>query len=581
MKRTLLAVILLGILLSPVAYGRQPPIDLVLLNGKIFTAEGAKSFAEALAVAGDRIVAVGSSREIEGLAGGATRRIDLKGRLVVPGFNDAHFHFTPSPEGVWLHFRTNEPSWEETRRAIEEAVRKAPPGTWIFGEVGHDVLLVPEVNRFVLDRIAPDHPVLLRTYYGHGYVINSRAMPVLQIAEEEPDPMGGSYERLPGSKRINGRFNEYAEWKTDRKLASQVSDAEIVKRLKALAHRAAGFGITSMQIMPKMPIDRFARLVARAALPIRVRAITFSKTGPRSRDLSEIRGLSKLKFPEAKVSVKGIKWILDGTPLERGAALRGSYRDRPGWKGRLNFSPAQIGAMIQESLDFRQQLLLHCSGDRSVEVVFNAMDRYKGLVDWKTKRLRIEHGDGLMDDLIPRARRLGVIVIQNPTHFTEPELFHRRWGGGWERLRSLIEAGIPVAIGSDGPMNPFLNIMLAATHPYEPKEAITRRQAVRAYTYESAFAEFTENEKGTITEGKLADLAVLSRDIFTAPLPELPKTRSVLTMVGGEIVYDAGVLDKPPSAAQKDGETTGTAPAAVGRSTRGSRPGRAQWRNRS
>jgi predicted amidohydrolase YtcJ len=147
-----------------------------------------------------------------------------------------------------------------------------------------------------------------------------------------------------------------------------------------------------------------------------------------------------------------------------------------------------------------------------------------------------------MGDLIPRARKLGVIVVQNPTHFSEPELFHRLWGTDRMPLRSLIEAGIPVAFGSDGPMNPFLNIMFAAIDPYNPNEAITRAQAVRAYTYGSAFAEFAEDEKGTITPGKLADLVVLSQNIFAAPLPDLPKTSSVLTIVSGKIVYDAKIL---------------------------------------
>lgn len=541
MKR-IIDIIFLSVLLPLTTYGQQTPVDLILLNGKVFTADSAKPFAEAIAIRGERIVAVGTSAEIEKLTQAKTRRIDLQGRVVVPGFNDAHFHFEPGPKGFNLQFKTMEPSWKETSAAIEQAVKQVPAGTWIFGSVGHAIVLNAEVTRFALDRMAPNHPVLLRAYYGHGYILNSKAMPLLQITEEELDPVGGYYERIAGSKKINGRFGEYAEWKPNRILVNQVSDQDIIKHLRALADEAVRYGITSMQIMSSMAVDRFARLLVKADLPIRVRAIPFSITTPRGRDLSEIRQLSKLKFPQSKVTVSGIKWVLDGSPFERGAALRRPYNDRPDWSGKLNFPESDIAAMIKESLDFKQPLLLHCAGDRTVEVAFNALESYGAKVDWKTKRIRIEHGDGVINDLIPRARRLGVIIVQNPTHFSDSELFHQRWGAGMQPLRSLIDAGIPVALGSDGPMNPFLNIMFAALHPYNPKEAITREQAVRAYTYGSAFAEFAENEKGIIAKGKLGDLVVLSQDIFAAPAPELPKTSSVLTIVGGKIVYDAKVL---------------------------------------
>ncbi|MEP6703195.1 MAG: amidohydrolase family protein, partial [Acidobacteriota bacterium] len=160
---------------------------------------------------------------------------------------------------------------------------------------------------------------------------------------------------------------------------------------------------------------------------------------------------------------------------------------------------------------------------------------------------RIEHGDGLLPDLIPRARRMDVIVVENPTHFSLRDLMISRYGNNhkYMPLRTLIEAGIPIAIGSDATdssmdaMNPYLNIMFAAIHPARPTEAITRKQAVEAYTRGSAYAEFGEIEKGTIAAGKQADLVVLSQDIFTAPLDRLPGTRSIFTLVAGKVVYDS------------------------------------------
>jgi hypothetical protein len=174
------------------------------------------------------------------------------------------------------------------------------------------------------------------------------------------------------------------------------------------------------------------------------------------------------------------------------------------------------------------------------------MDATGGKAVWSVRRVRIEHGDGIMPDLVPRTKELGVIVVVNPTHFTLRELFLKRFGAErtnqMQPLRSLLTAGIPVAIGSDGPNNPYLNIMLASLHPGKPQEAITCEQAVTAYTLTAAYAEFAEKEKGSLEAGKLADLAVLSQDIFHVPPEDLPKSESVLTIVGGKIVYDSKVV---------------------------------------
>lgn len=178
--------------------------------------------------------------------------------------------------------------------------------------------------------------------------------------------------------------------------------------------------------------------------------------------------------------------------------------------------------------------------------MLDAMETAGGKKVWAARRVRFEHGDGLYPDLIPRVREFGIVVMREPSHlaakYLAPQLFA---GAGMEKsqpLRTLLQAGIPVAFGSDGPVNPYLNILLASTHPDRPSEAITREQAVIAYTATSAYAEFAEKDKGTLEPGKLADLAVLSQDIFTIAAQELPKTESVLTLVGGKVVYDANVV---------------------------------------
>jgi len=197
--------------------------------------------------------------------------------------------------------------------------------------------------------------------------------------------------------------------------------------------------------------------------------------------------------------------------------------------------------MLEEGLKSGEQLMFHCAGDRPVETILKQMESLGGAPVWAGRRVRIEHGDGLMEDLFPLARKLGVVLVQNPSHFTLREIFSARLGAARARrfqpVRSLLAADIPLAIGSDGPMNPFVNILWAVTDTNHPEEALTVEQAVTAYTRGSAFAEFAEKEKGMLAAGFLADLAVLSQDIFTVPPSRLPETESVLTLVGGKVAY--------------------------------------------
>lgn len=208
----------------------------------------------------------------------------------------------------------------------------------------------------------------------------------------------------------------------------------------------------------------------------------------------------------------------------------------------LIFAPAEIETLLRESLRNRDQLMVHVFGYDSSAAMLNAMEATGGRATWAGRRVRFEHADGLFPDLVPRVKDMGVVVVQNPSHLDVVTIFPGLSLNRAQPLRTILAAGIPVAFGSDGPLNPFLNILFAITHPDRPSESITREQAVVAYTLTSAYAEFAEQDKGSLEPGKLADLAVLSQDIFSVPLPELPKTQSVLTMVGGRIVYDAGVL---------------------------------------
>jgi predicted amidohydrolase YtcJ len=383
---------------------------------------------------------------------------------------------------------------------------------------------------------------MLYVWTGHASILNTPALGKLHISDDQANPEGGQYIRGKTDGKLTGSVLEYAEFSAARDFSELATDEQAQQQLGEFFMQAARWGITSVQNMSSpLTQQRTTELFAQSPPPIRVRSIWFGYTNQHGRLTNEGQGQPVPKAP--LLTVSGIKWILDGTPIESSSALRQPYADRPETSGEMDFTEKEMEDILRESLRSNQQLMVHITGDRTTVAFFNAMDATGGKRVWSTRRVRIEHGEGITPDLIARARDLNVIVVQNPTHLTMPELMAKR--NGAERmnqlqpLRSLLDAGIPLAIGSDGPSNPYLNIMLATIEPDRPKEAITREQAVTAYTLTSAYAEFAEKEKGSIEPGKLADLAVLSQDIFTVPPPDLPKTQSVLTFVGGKVIYDA------------------------------------------
>src|ERR1700682_1790513 len=530
--------------LPALAVGQQLSPDLILLSGKIFTSDSAHPYVEALAIRGDRIVAAGNSEKIGSLAGAQTKRVDLGGRLVIPGINDAHYHCGVEPASFQLQFKGMDPTWQEVEDGLTAAEAKAPKGILILGDIGPTALDDPQATGATLDKLAPNHPVMVRTWSRHAVILNRAGLARFGVKEDEPDPLGGRYTRS-GDGKLTGVAFEYAAFRIHHAVSEMTGDPEALQQMRNFLQSAARLGITSGQDMSLAGgVERCVALLEKAPTPIRVRVIRMALTNGSSRDIQEGRAFPRKLSP--LLTVSGTKWVLDGSPIESSAAMRKPYTNRPGTSGWMDFSKKEMEAMLRESLQNDDQLLVHIAGDRTTETFLDAMEATGGKRVWSKRRVRIEHGDGLMPDLIPRAKALGVIVVENPTHFALRELFITRYGiertDQIQPFRSLLNAGIPLAIGSDGPNNPYLNIMLASLYPGKPKEAITREQAVIAYTLTSAYAQYAEKEKGSLEPGKLADLAVLSQNIFSVPPQDLPKTESVLTMVGGKIVYDAGAL---------------------------------------
>ena len=497
--------------------------SIALMGGRVFTADPNHPWAEAVAIQGDRIMAVGTEEEIRHWVGGATRIVPLEGRLVIPGINDAHVH-APWPTIPAARVEIPDQATSGQMLAmIREAAAHEPVGTWIIGSFPLG-LIDSGITRAEIDEAAPDHAVQLDLLGNHASLLNTPALRLLGIEENAADPSGGWYGRT--EERLNGWLYEHALWIPQMRFANGMTDAEIGDAIRSFESEALRYGITSVQTMSPVAATRVEEILALRPSTLRWRVIDF-RMAP---------------FDSSPGSLP-VKYILDGTPIERGGAMRQPYADAPGHRGRMNYSLEEIDTMVRDAAATGRQLLVHVAGDAAAAAVLAAMKKYDD-DKWPSRRVRLEHATGLANDLLPEARRLGVVVVENPSHFMIPGVMAARFGAQrslqFSRARTFYDGRIPFALGSDGPLNPYLNIMFAGIHPGNPNETLSVEQALLAYTRGSAYAEFQANMKGAIAPGMLADLAVLSQDIFAVPPDQLPQTSSVMTIIGGQVVWEAG-----------------------------------------
>ena len=525
-------------ILGIAGFQAQAAPELLLVNAKVFTANPQQPYAQAVAIEAGRILAVGSNEEVRALAGPNSRVIDAGGRLVTPGLIEAHVHLgppLPTPPLALPNLPFPGPTGEQVLAAVAKEVQAG--ATWVSAFIGPQAARDGRNWRVALDAVAPNTPVLLRGFWGHIMIVNSAAMPKLGISEAMPDPLGGWWGR-----DANGRFDGGIYAGAQQSISTRAPPPVLAKAFGDAAQRYARWGVTSIHLMNS---DK--------TLQATLDGLAMAKTGQKWTVYSWAVPLQRI--PEAwtaietsptplspRIRIEGPKWMLDGTPLEQNSFQRDAHPNRPGWYGRSYYAQEQVSLILRLALERPSQLALHVVGSAETDRLFKTMEELAPAAAWRAKRVRLEHGDGLRPETLAQAARLGVVVIQNPTHLAPPAMTPTNQT---LLLKSLLGAGIALALGSDGgpaEQNPFLNLMLASVYPGNGGEALTREQALTAYTAGAAYAERQEQRKGRIAPGLAADLAVLSLDILTVPPGQIPATTSLLTLVDGEVIYEDPAL---------------------------------------
>lgn len=529
------------------------PADLVLVSAKIWTGDPARPSAEALAVAGGRIVAVGSGGEIAKLRGRDTRVIDGGGRRVVPGFIDSHTHMSMGGFNLLaVDLRGTRDEAEFTRKLAEFANTR-PPGRWITdGAWDHQQWPVPRLpTRALLDPATGDRPTCLPRQDGHMMVCNSLALRLAKITSETPDPPGGVIVR-DDSGQPTGVLKDAA---MDAVWAARPARtrAEILDALRAAIRHAAKNGVTSVQDLPGGPGDLAAWETLRDTGELTLR-VNYRPSLSRWRDVFAKRASMK---NDEWLRIGGVKAFSDGSLGSATALFFEPYTDDPKTSG-VHASEAIPFSKLEERVRAADraglQVEIHAIGDRANAEILDLFERVAAANGPRDRRFRIEHAQHLRAADMPRFARLGVIASMQPYHAIDDGRWAQRKIGrerckGAYAFRSLLDAGARLAFGSDwdvAPLSPIAGIDAAVTRRtidgkdpggWLPEQRIDVEEALRAYTSTAAYAAFEENEKGSLSAGKLADFVVLSADPLAVKPEEIAKIEVEMTVVGGRIVH--------------------------------------------
>ncbi len=538
------------------ALGQAPP-DQVWLNGNVYTGDATRSRAEAIAIARDRIVAVGSNAEIRALMQPTTRDHDLGGRTVLPGLIDAHGHIESlGLFGLGRIDLSGAHSFDEVVAAIAEKVKTTPKGEWILGgrwdhESWPDRTLPTHA---ALSRASPEHPVWLRRVDGHAGLANAAAMRAAGVTRESKSPEGGEV--------VRGRDGEPTGVFIDNAMAliarhvegSGIDAAAAILKAQEMCVSAGLTGVHDAGVTPD-GVAVYRALAESGRLKLRVYAMVAG-----SYAIEYFRANKPLIGD--RLTVRSCKVYMDGAMGSRGAWLLEPYEDRPRdadgkpYVGLAVSKPAFVEMVAEDAARGGYQVCVHAIGDRANREVLDAYGLALSRRPRADHRFRIEHAQLLSADDIPRFAKLGVIASMQPTHCTsdmrwvEARVGARRATGAYA-WGSLLRSGARVAAGSDFPVeshNPFAGLYAAVTRQtpegeppggWRGEQRLTREEALRAFTTDAAYAAFEEGQKGSLSPGRLADFVVIDRDVMTCDAAQIPGARVLRTVIGGETVFEA------------------------------------------
>lgn len=530
--------------------------ELIVLNAVIRTMDGKQPTAQALAVSERRILAVGDNQKIQGLATAATRVIDARGSLIVPGFNDSHVHFVSGGKQLSSVDLRTAKTPEEFVERLRRFAENLPKGKWITGgDWDHENWPgTPLPTKQLIDSATPDHPVLVSRLDGHMALANSVALRLGGITKETPDPPGGLIVRERASREPAGVLKDAAMALVARKIPAAIFDEKLAAARAATEH-AAKLGVTSVQDMSGgSDVLVYQELANRGELKTRIYAVAPLPQWRRSADA----GL-KAAVGTAWLRQGGLKGFADGSLGSTTALFFEPYLDAPQTRGLPSDEMFPEGAMLQRvrSADSSGlQVMIHAIGDRANDQILGIFEQVARENGSRDRRFRIEHAQHLRLSDINRFVSNGIIASMQPYHCADDGRWAEKRIGpqrakGTYAFRALLDAGAVLAFGSDwnvAPLDPLQGIAAAVTrrtldgkHPdgWVPEQKITVEEAVRAYTVGSAIAEFTDGEKGTLAPGMLADFVMLSQNIFAIEPTEIERTRVVLTVVDGKVVFEA------------------------------------------